>query len=94
MSLLSWQDYKEGKRTEPSTKIETPAPEVPTLPEACLINTVTAEDLLEIKGIGPKTAAKIISGQPYESMEALTEVVSEPLYVRVSEWASEKNAVS
>lgn len=37
-------------------------------------NTASLEDLLAVKGIGEKTAAAIISGRPWDSMEALEKV--------------------
>ena len=93
MSLLSWEEYKEGKRIE----IKLPEDELPvkaffppptgmlTMPDIHVLNAATAENLLEVKGIGPKTAEKIVSGQPYADMKDLTEVISNPLYLRVSD---------
>lgn len=38
------------------------------------INTATSADLESLPGIGPKTAAKIIMGRPYSSLEELKEI--------------------
>jgi len=92
MSLLTWKEYRTGKRIEgvvcgKQTASETPV-ETPNL-EVAQLNGMTSEDLQEIKGIGPKTAEKIVSGQPYTEVDDLAEVVSEPLLRRVRETLSE-----
>lgn len=38
------------------------------------VNTATAEELDRIKGIGPKTAEKIIAGRPYRTLDDLLRV--------------------
>lgn len=85
MSLLSWKEYRSGKRVEePEVKIEIPTPEIPTL-EVVRLNGMSVEQLQETKGIGPKTAEKIVAGQPYKKLGDLAETISEPLYRRVCE---------
>ena len=39
--------------------------------EADLLNSSSREELLEVPGIGPVTADKLISGRPYESIDDL-----------------------
>ena len=38
------------------------------------INTADLEDLLEIPGVGPKLAEKIISARPFSSLDELLQV--------------------
>lgn len=38
------------------------------------INTATIEELQVVKGLGPKTAQKIVDGRPYQSMDDLLKV--------------------
>ena len=105
MSLLTWKEYQSGKRIEePEIKTEIPVPELPNLevdieipsPETSdskvdLLNGMSVEQLQEIKGIGPKTAEKIAAGQPYEKLDDLAEMISNPLYGRVCEKLSDNN---
>lgn len=89
MSLLTWKEYRLGKRAQkPKATTEIPTAEVgieaPTS-EVCLLNGMSVEQLQEIKGIGPKTAEKIASRQPYKRLEDLTEVVSTLTFKKVCE---------
>ena len=49
------------------------------------INNVDLESLLEVKGIGPKTGEKIISGRPYASPEGVP--VSPTVLEKLKNWA-------
>jgi hypothetical protein len=49
------------------------------------INETNLESLLEVKGIGPKTAEKIISGRPYSSTEGVP--VSPVILEKLKNWS-------
>lgn len=79
MSLLSWNEYLENRTNRPLIAESVDATIDPEIVEKLVenhdknekkwakLNEATAQDLQKIKGIGPKTAAKVIELQPFDS---------------------------
>lgn len=61
------------------------------------LNTATIEELCRVKGIGRKTAEKIVAAQEVKSVEEVRNMVSATVYARLCEWldqfTNEKNTV-
>ena len=69
----------------------TPAPGKSTKPkksDRVDINSASASDLDAIKGIGPKTAAKIIAGRPYAGKDDLLtrKIVNKGQYAMIKDY--------
>jgi DNA uptake protein ComE-like DNA-binding protein len=78
MALLSWKEYKQLGREEIE---ETSDP-------LSKLNSASVEVLCEIKGIGPKTAQKIIESAPYNDLDDLARTgLNKTLSGRIKEWA-------
>jgi len=100
MSLLSFNQYREGKRgTDVVTEVVSspkahkhntiPQNEAQT-PQNALqwLNEATNDDLCQIKGIGPKTASKVILSAPYENEQDFIKrsKISESIDSKIISW--------
>lgn len=65
-----------GSAQEPAGEVDTTTTEL-VIPAGAIdplldfLNTASEEQLLAVKGIGPKTAQQILAGRPYEMIEGL-----------------------
>ena len=107
MALLSWSDFRGGKKhTDQELKeealkaLKSEAPEEEAEEEfasaeaiqgnvASKLNEASQEDLMSLKGVGPKTAAKILAAGPFSDLEDFAAKVNlHPTLVgRVKDWA-------
>jgi DNA uptake protein ComE-like DNA-binding protein len=91
MSLLSWKDFKNGVTAESLIPVKEEEIVEKEVVEECpennplqKLNEATEEDLCQIKGIGQKTAQKIISSIPYTTISDIP--VSEKLAQKIANW--------
>jgi len=82
-ALKSWKEWREEEGEAPEVESEPQSEVDPTLTK---INEATKEELLEIKGIGPKTADKILQQQPCQNLDELQLVAS--VKEKLIKWAS------
>lgn len=83
-ALKRWREWREeGKAPEVESE---PEPETKVDPTLTKMNEATKEELLEIKGIGPKTADKILQQQPCQNLDELQLVAS--VKEKLIKWAS------
>lgn len=93
MGLLSWEDYKGGRRSPAPEKTENenePVSPNGTRVSVCKrINEATQDDLLAIKGIGPKTCEKILQSRPFNHLNDLESIGLSPRAVgSLTNWTS------
>ena len=85
MELLSLEQYRKGLRAkdlmESKNEVEN---------SLAKLNEATEDDLCEIRGIGPKTAQKIIQSAPYDDENDFIERSQVPLSVaeKAIQWSS------
>jgi Helix-hairpin-helix motif len=60
-----------GGTSSPSPTMSSPAKPKPPKTSKVSVNTATLNQLVKVKGIGPATANKIISGRPYANLDEL-----------------------
>jgi len=82
-SFKRWREWREEEGKAPEVESE---PETKVDPTLTKINEATKEELLEIKGIGPKTADKILQQQPCQNLDELQLVAS--VKEKLIKWAS------
>lgn len=86
MALIRYKDWRDGEPPkeyeEKRNKLIDKGTEV--LNRALgKVNNLTEESLLEIKGIGKKTAQKILDGMPYSKIDELYEVVTPKIVAKI-----------
>ena len=100
MPLPSWKEWRENHEKAENVEPE-PILEVEAIPDQMgevfdqinvneetitKLNEASEEDLLQIKGIGPKTAKKIIANRPFSDLEGVP--ISPALVEKFRTWAS------
>jgi len=90
MPFTSWNEFKKTRKvvyTEDKIRVEDKPKPGPTS-DISKINEATVEDLTTIKGIGPKTAQKILDAMPVEKIDDLSKIPIKPAILkRLREWA-------
>ena len=86
MPLPSWREWRENGEKAENVEPEPALLEVEAVPDQMgevfdhlssnqraleRLNEATEEDLLQIKGIGPKTATKILTARPFTDLEGV-----------------------
>ena len=90
ISLKEWQNTKamaerKKRRLEGWEEVKEVKEEV-KIDKIVKLNEASSDDLCQIKGIGPKIATKIVSGQPYQNLSEID--VSSILKERLEAWVN------
>lgn len=85
MPFTSWKDWKSGQTV---AYVEAGTEPVEEKVGIDRLNEASVDDLTQIKGIGPKTAEKILESGPFSVLSDVREHIriSDTVFNRLEEW--------